>query len=1363
MSLFNTATSHALGGTAGLETGDLFKYYLPLIAEFASTRHVPLPDTNGDSGDTSEHHRRPRVHHALTPEAAKVNEYTTVLSRLLVQCQRTFGVLQAMAASDPEQRQQLADQGPAAEFTTAPLVSRLFSILKVAAQLPAAIKPRGEVHVVCYRSILQALATLLMTIDSPPNAKTTKDPATAGLINPDIPTDRIALAALDALYRWLLLGCGFQLPALVASPPSLYSSSPSSGTLPIPNYDPTDDPEAPAPPSSPSSHSFILPIATGPTLDLFYFLGHYCLERLDSVPLSSESGLLATRIQYLLVGHILSSYPRLLTKMVPGILSTVSGLLRRPAVHTGPSKVVARLVATVRMLLTATLNNQTNAALIDQSEVTWKTLHARAKAGADGPIVKMKGTEPLDPTDSVELTDPVTRPVPRAELQSDSSSSASAKDLTWWRQTLANVQVRLDYVLALRSHAHWRVRRSVAALVDSLLSHCFLTFQSSLGGLLETAAELAIDPMAEVRARASSAISAVRTQVERDTSGRCGQVIREELTRVAGRAIPPLLTPQSDLVVPTLADTATASRSRTPGIAPTTVAGIPLVTVESGADYRAEVGVDVMTESYSARATAETVRYMRVMTAFSDILPDTSEVDTALVDGGDLLTTWLDKIMASLPLDTSGRPTAAPGGAVVQELSPATSSASNATSHQITDPYTVFRQRTDELMANAVVLDYRGARTYLQAVDEYLTRHLPVGQDEAPFLQRLIGATTLDSTPSSSTLLIDRQARSIYLTNRALHVLAARYAKATELPSVAVQSTLLRLLRNYHACSSATLEGEAAAAAIGTESTDMARPSSTNNLDPTTPSYRRQAVVNTLVLEGQALIARIFGPAFRPQLLHVLFPMLLQLATQATSSLVTHQARLSLDLVGVSCGYAGPAELVADNVDYLMHGFSQRLQLTVTPRPVWFRVLQEVIHLAGRLVIPFADDVLEDMLDGLATWSDRAEVTLAIWRVVAALAGALDEHFAPRTVRQLLSLGAETEQKSVGQRTVQLLGDRPEWVEAMEEGNVEEIKRPLPDWVAQLHALVSTPPSGTGSDHGVSPSTAASLAPEPLSEASEASPSPTASPPPEPEETNPALTVEQALAYKIALFTPNFLSAGAPQIRAATLDTLTHALAVVPNTREFLALINRVWPDVAAHLRDPSNNGDTTSATVLRATELVRVMSQLGGDFMRRRFVEEVWPAWSAWIPTVLRDCVQPRHIYPYLVTSDCQTALVAVLETLADVARFVPLPTLVAARIVTCTIPFLGARFHSTVQEAARRTLVTLAERHDDVVWIVLSETPDPYALDSGAAQRPQVAAANMTTTTSFRGWRQRPVLGWSKCLGPIEANRQAVLRAVQ
>ncbi|KAK8048393.1 HEAT repeat protein [Apiospora phragmitis] len=120
--------------------------------------------------------------------------------------------------------------------------------------------------------------------------------------------------------------------------------------------------------------------------------------------------------------------------------------------------------------------------------------------------------------------------------------------------------------------------------------------------------------------------------------------------------------------------------------------------------------------------------------------------------------------------------------------------------------------------------------------------------------------------------------------------------------------------------------------------------------------------VQALALETTTFAALRMGKDFRPELIDVLYPIATFMGS-AVPQLREH-AVIALNSIATACGYPNVADLVIDNVDYMLNSISLRLN-TFDISPASTQVLNMMINLTGPKLVPFLGDVVDSIFAAL--------------------------------------------------------------------------------------------------------------------------------------------------------------------------------------------------------------------------------------------------------------------------------------------------------------------------------------------------------------------------------------------------------------
>ncbi|KAG8740011.1 hypothetical protein FRC10_004851 [Ceratobasidium sp. 414] len=425
------------------------------------------------------------------------------------------------------------------------------------------------------------------------------------------------------------------------------------------------------------------------------------------------------------------------------------------------------------------------------------------------------------------------------------------------------------------------------------------------------------------------------------------------------------------------------------------------------------------------------------------------------------------------------------------------------------------------------------------------------------------------------------------------------------------------------------------------------------------------------------------SPSSVTLLQHTLYPLLQGLLSPV--GLVSMTAHATLSETAHALGYASPPNMLLANFDYALESVSSRLasfsaythaQLS-TPLPSQnqsnssisslsiqaLQVLRALIRLIGRAIIDRAYDVLDECFDRLDDYHGYAVVVQALVDVLGEVVDAV---------------GREDE-------GVARDGEREESRDDLEEKG-EEIWEGFVKWFKER---------GTKKEKWEfdpnEPDPELKLAQEPDQKQSSFDP--------------PPLPPTQSLTRTIIARAAYFLTHTSPHIRARILTLLSTAAPTL-RASALLPTIHASWPFILNRMEDKE------MWVVVKACELVEVLSRHVGDFMARRVWDDVWPRFEKMLAAQAHTSLTRTTKLPYPTKPGVMDDLgpltlarlhLSILHTLTSAAAHVdPRDDALWAVLLACR-RFLRKEEREDVQAAAREMYVSVARRNADAVWLVL------------------------------------------------------------
>lgn len=305
-------------------------------------------------------------------------------------------------------------------------------------------------------------------------------------------------------------------------------------------------------------------------------------------------------------------------------------------------------------------------------------------------------------------------------------------------------------------------------------------------------------------------------------------------------------------------------------------------------------------------------------------------------------------------------------------------------------------------------------------------------------------------------------------------------------------------------------------------------------------------LLTAAALRGTALVSTRLGPAFRPHLATVLYP----LTALSSSSSLSLLARETLTTVATQCGYADARAMILSNYDYVVDA----LAVNLNAQPVEAAAaLAAAVRVAGPQMLPYLDDVVAALLTVLDMYHGYVAIVEAVFGGLAAVV----------SVVEVVGAKVEEEKKRVG-TFVELLN-------VLEKPKVETVYDEM-----ETEGNPGIPFSQEEQEGELQPQEE-----EPQEESWDC-------PVPRPTWT---------LFKHISEYCDRFLPHSRVEIRLLALRTLRAALPVLATAPQsaFLPVASTLWPALARALQDE------VPAVQRAAAEAVGVLIEKAGEFMGSR------------------------------------------------------------------------------------------------------------------------------------------------------------------
>ena len=364
--------------------------------------------------------------------------------------------------------------------------------------------------------------------------------------------------------------------------------------------------------------------------------------------------------------------------------------------------------------------------------------------------------------------------------------------------------------------------------------------------------------------------------------------------------------------------------------------------------------------------------------------------------------------------------------------------------------------------------------------------------------------------------------------------------------------------------------------------------------------------LKALALRALALRARSEGQDFRFELLDALYPVLHTLATP--DDMLQRASITTLNILTSTCGYASVKDLIVDNVDYLTNAVALKLNaFDVSPQAP--QVLLMMLRLAGPTLLPYLEDTVESIFGALEDYHGYPLLVELLFRVLGVIAE--EGVKAPQLAIEAAKSGASEDE----------LADS--WASTTVLGLATQLRLRAQNEIGKRKSETTTREQHPERPWGDRPDSARADEADDVTEPDQNQALDSAEP-------GPPAPRTYGLLLKITELTQHFLASASSSLRTSLLGLIrTTAPALSQHENSFLPLINTLWPEIVARLDDEEAH------IMVTALDIVRVLCECAGDFMRTRIVQ-LWPRLVEIHRDVARDITSSESLPHRSAKSDC-------------------------------------------------------------------------------------------------------------------------------
>jgi hypothetical protein len=430
-------------------------------------------------------------------------------------------------------------------------------------------------------------------------------------------------------------------------------------------------------------------------------------------------------------------------------------------------------------------------------------------------------------------------------------------------------------------------------------------------------------------------------------------------------------------------------------------------------------------------------------------------------------------------------------------------------------------------------------------------------------------------------------------------------------------------------------------------------------------------LVAALSMSLMAVAADILGPAFRPLLLRCLYVVLSYLGS--ASPFLQQYAHAALLRIAYHSGYASPQNLIMDNVDYVINVVSQRLTYRRLS-PLAPLVLISMIRLVGEPIVPFVQDIVDDIFDVLDDYHGYELLSSTLFAVLDTLIKAMATEVALVAWKPKPTTSSRLQARPDPARDFQALAEWYSHRQVRAKSLVEEYlaKAPQKPWKEDEEDGMNDAetPSGIRDEPEIPP------------------------------------TRQQEVCKQILSKAVYFMSHSSAFIRARVLSLFAGGVAVlVVGEREsdLLPIVHRAWPYILNRLKDKE------PYVVTEAAGVIETLARYVGDFMSKRILDNAWPIMRQLLQTQQklddRSALvrMGRKAGPASAFTVSHRLYTAIIGSMRYIVQEVPVTDELMWEMILAFLPFLDSGMHEDIQHSAVDLYRQMAVRDEDAVWLAL------------------------------------------------------------
>lgn len=434
--------------------------------------------------------------------------------------------------------------------------------------------------------------------------------------------------------------------------------------------------------------------------------------------------------------------------------------------------------------------------------------------------------------------------------------------------------------------------------------------------------------------------------------------------------------------------------------------------------------------------------------------------------------------------------------------------------------------------------------------------------------------------------------------------------------------------------------------------------------------FKSNITLSCLHLEALATISKVSGREFRLSLMDLLYPILEKVLN--THSLISDCAVKALKCFAESCEYESVADLINNNADYLISNISIQLQQTLH-YPQSPAVLQAMLLNSNADTYPYIKNTIEEIVSQLDEHWDDEPILLCFLKLLLTITQCIKRWFSQK---QLLDSESSPQQTEVAPSNAMdvvtnVLSFQKSFDDLKLNYEEEDVDEPVEEEEKKKGTHENDVPFPSDGENNKAPG---------------------------------YIEVLLLICNRCC----NLISYRAPYIQLKVMDIISESVEIIAQHEDsFLPFVHKVWDPLCDRVTD-------CFPVVIKAYDLIHIISWQAKDFVRSRFMKTVFPK-------LLYHITTQQHVYGRSTVTLRQSfrfkLLVRIFTTLGKILTRCQVQLNHYRQLCHKSVIFLASNRPLEYQEAALELFKDLAAINPDFIWLTLNSVYCPHTVFKSCA----------------------------------------------